>query len=156
MDSETSRSPTNASSENDEAAGEPNRLPRPTNTRVIQLLTRPQSVTNHSYVDYSLVPYSTDENILPGSTQQMDFHQRLHALLDWPESQALAAWLPHGRAFAILNPVKFESSACKRFFGHSRWSKFLNQLGRKGYKELTTSRHRNTYYSQVNYRAVAC
>lgn len=123
---------------------------RPTNTRVIQLLKRSRNVVNHSYVDYSLVPYRPADNVLPDSIDGMNFPQKLHLILDHSEARDLAVWLPHGRAFKIINPTKFEKIVCPKYFGHKRYSSFLNQVGVHGFKVITRARDRNCFYSQVN------
>lgn len=127
----------------------------PTNTRVIQLLKRPRMVVNHSYVDYSLVPFDPNDNVIPSSSDKTDidklsFHQKLHVILELSNSQHIACWLPHGRAFSILNPAKFESTICPEYFGHSRYSSFLHQLGIQGYKRITKAQNKHVYYSQVS------
>ena len=124
---------------------------RPTNTRVIQLLKRPRTVVNHSYVDYSLVPYHPRDNALPKSIDEMDFHQKLHLILSHPEARDFAAWLPHGRAFKIINPTKFEKIICPKYFGHKRYSSFLNHVGVNGFKIITQASYRNSFYSQVSF-----
>jgi len=126
----------------------------PTNTRVIQLLKRPRTVVNHSYVDYSLVPYHPADNALPNSINEMNFHQKLHHILNHPEARGLAAWLPHGRAFKITNPTKFEQNICPKYFGHKRYSSFLNQVGVYGFKTITKARDRNSFYSQLFLRGL--
>ena len=122
----------------------------PQNTRVIQLLKRPRTIVNHSYVDYSLVPFEMEENKLPEFIEKMDFHQKMHSILSQEaESKGACQWLRHGRAFQIIDPVRFEKSFCSKYFGHNRYSSFLHQLGIHGYKLLSTNPQRNVYYSQV-------
>lgn len=121
----------------------------PQNTRVIQLFSRPRTVVNHSYVDYSLVPFQVEENKLPTSVKKMDFHQKLHAILCDVDNQHVCTWVRHGRAFRIIDPVEFEKTVCPKFFGHSRYSSFLHQIGIQGYKVLSTRPYRKVYYSQV-------
>ena len=123
----------------------------PQNTRVIQLLKRPRTIVNHSYVDYSLVPFVSEENKLPAFIEKMDFHQKMHSILsrEPDESKGVCGWMHHGRAFRIIDPVQFEKSLCPKYFGHNRYSSFLHQVGLHGYKVLSGNLHRNVYYSQV-------
>ena len=121
----------------------------PQNTRVIQLLKRPRTIVNHSYVDYSLVPFVPEDNELPAFIEKMDFHQKMHSILS-QEAKGACGWMYHGRAFRIIDPVQFEKSFCPKYFGHNRYSSFLHQLGLHGYKLLSGSPHTNVYYSQVS------
>lgn len=125
---------------------------RATNTRVVQLLKRPRTVVNHSYVDYSLVPFEPTENMLPPLVKDMDFHQKIHHILSRTETQEVAGWLPHGRAFRIFNPSQFETKVCPVYFQNNRYSTFLHQLGVHGYKLLFRGHNKNAYYSQVRER----
>ena len=134
---------------NKETAPAPSTNRHPRNTRVIQLLKRPRTIVNHSYVDYSLVPFEQEENLLPPLIENMDFHQKMHSILDDMDSKGACTWVRHGRAFRIIDPVKFEKRICPKYFGHNRYSSFLHQVGIHGYKLISTSPDRNVYYSQV-------
>lgn len=134
---------------------EPSLALRPTNTRVIQLLKRPRTVVNHSYIDYSLVPFKSEENELPNKIEDMDFHQKLHDILGQSSVRDFVCWLSHGRAFKVSNPAQFETVVCPAYFGHRRYSSFLHQLGIHGYKHLSRGPDRNAFYSQVHTRTHA-
>ena len=134
----------------DKTAAAPSSSQYPQNTRVIQLMKRPRTVVNHSYVDYSLVPFEIEQNKLPTSIESMNFHQKMHAILGDVDSKHACTWMRHGRSFRIIDPVQFEKLICPKYFGHSRYSSFLHQIGRHGYKALSGSAHRGVFYSQVN------
>jgi hypothetical protein len=127
------------------------------NTRVIQMVKRPCTVVNHSYVDYSLVPPGL-EDIRPEDIasieriESMDFHRKMHHMLARSDLAEAISWRSHGRAFKIIAPSKFEKLACQEYFGHKRYSSFLYQLGVHGYKKLTAGRDRGSYYSPVRTR----
>ena len=122
--------------------------PPPVNARIIQMVKTPYTTVNHSYVDYSLVPPGPGYNARP-SIEEMDFHQKLHAMLSRPEFSDSISWVWHGRAFKLLVPSKFEKTACFEYFGHKRYSSFLYQLGVHGYKQLSAGKDKGAYYSPV-------
>lgn len=100
----------------------------PLNTRVMQMVKTPHNVVNHSYVDYSLVPHGPDEKTAPTNIDDMDFHQKLYDMLGRSDLQGIIGWLPHGRAFRVNVPSKFEKTVCQAYFGHKRYSSFLYQV----------------------------
>lgn len=120
----------------------------PANARVIQMVKNPYTVVNHSYVDYSLVPPS-DDYAFPTKVEDMEFHQKLHSMLDCSDLSDAICWLWHGRALRIMVPSKFEKMACVEYFGHKRYSSFLYQLGIHGYKQLSAGKDRGAFYSPV-------
>ena len=120
----------------------------PANARVIQMVKNAYTVVNHSYLDYSLVPPS-DNYAFPTKVEDMDFHQKLHSMLDRNDLSDAICWLSHGRAFRIMVPSKFEKMACVEYFGHKRYSSFLYQLGIHGYKQLSAGKDRGAFYSPV-------
>lgn len=121
----------------------------PMNTRVIQMVKTPHTVVNHSYVDYSLVPPGPEDKNRPKQIQQMDFHQKLYSILGRDDLKDIIGWLPHGRAFRVNVPSRFEKVVCQEYFRHTRYSSFLYQLGLHGYKQISTGRDRGAYYSPV-------
>ena len=122
---------------------------QPSNSRVIQTVRTPHTVSNHSYVDYSLVPPGHEDNTRPKQIQDMDFHQMLHSMLSRDDLAHSIRWLSHGRAFRIDIPTSFEKIVCPEYFGHKRYSSFLYQLGAHGYKTISTGIDKGAFYSSV-------
>ena len=106
-------------------------------------------------MDYSLVTPDSEDSVKPSSIQDMDFHQKLHAMLARDDLADVICWLSHGRAFRIKVPSRFEKTACLEYFGHKRYSSFLYQLGVHGYKQITTGTDRGAYYSPVRASTLA-
>jgi hypothetical protein len=117
---------------------------------------------NHSYRDFSQVP-AADDYVPPTQTADMTFAQTVHFILSQSTTTTNGAkqdddfshcitWLPHGRAFKVINPVLFEQTVCPRFFGHGRYSSFLRQLNNHGFKHLSKGVDRNSYYHEFMLR----
>lgn len=123
----------------------------PMHTRAIQMVKTPHTVVNHSYVDYSLAPPTSEDNQQkPKPINEMDFHEKLHSMLGRIEFQDSIGWLPHGRAFRVAIPSRFEKTVCPEYFGHKRYSSFLYKLGVHGYKQISAGTDRGAYYSPVS------
>jgi hypothetical protein len=80
----------------------------------------------------------------------MPFAQKVHHMVSDEEGDASCiTWMPHGRAFKILFPNLLEKEALPKHFGHSRYSKFLMELKRSGFKPITSGTDRGCYYHEV-------
>ena len=121
----------------------------PVNARTIQLVKVPHTVVNHSYVDYSRVVPDPEDNERPSKIADMGFHDKLHHILARSEFVEFIRWLPHGRAFRVEVPSKFEKTVCPEYFDHKRYSSFLYQVGVHGYKQISAGKDRGAYYSPV-------
>jgi hypothetical protein len=67
-----------------------------------------------------------------------EFPIKLYAMLELAEnlvefSQAVT-WLPHGRAFRILNKVKFMEEVVPLFFNQTKFRSFNRQLNLWGFR----------------------
>lgn len=56
------------------------------------------------------------------------FPMRLHKILCMPEYEAYITWLPHGRAWRIINKVFFEKKVIPHHFRHARYASFMRQV----------------------------
>jgi uncharacterized protein YktA (UPF0223 family) len=83
----------------------------------------------------------------------MTFAQKLHHLLSQQEEaySNCIAWLPHRRAFRIINPKRMEETRIlEHYCGHNRYSAgFLIQLKKYRLKALTSGKDVNCYYHEV-------
>jgi hypothetical protein len=121
----------------------------PVEPRVIQLIKKPRTYINHSYRDFSSVPPEMNY-VVPENISDMTFSQRMHHILSQEEYKKWIGWHPHGRAFQILVPKKLEQGQIlQRYFGHSRYSSFLRQLSKHGFKHISNGPDRNSYYHEV-------
>eukprot|EP00977_Amphora_coffeiformis_P008341 scaffold1889_cov198-Amphora_coffeaeformis.AAC.3 len=109
---------------------------------IVQTVKPKAATTNHSYRDFSKVPPPPGYNP-PKSIQEMTFSQRVHDMLSQPRYESTITWMPHGRAFRVVVPKSFESELCPRYFQHNRYSSFLRDLNKHGFKHLTKGDDRN-------------
>ena len=56
------------------------------------------------------------------------FPSQLHEMLSNPEYSEYITWLPHGRAWRILQRTQFERMVIPRHFRHGHYSSFMRQV----------------------------
>ena len=75
---------------------------------------------------------TTDIHVEVGVSGKRDpastFVSRLHAILGNPEYAACISWLPHGRAWIILDKLQFEADVIPSHFRHARYASFMRQV----------------------------
>lgn len=59
-------------------------------------------------------------------------------------------WMPHGRAFKVIDPKACENDVLPRFFKQSKWTSFVRQLNLWGFKRLTHGEDAGAYVSCAN------
>ena len=123
-----------------------NRLPRdpdfPTMPVTIQSFKARRGIMNHSYRDFSQVPPDAGYKA-PAKIEEMSFAQKVHHILSQPEHEQFVSWMPHGRAFKVHVPKVFEGSVLPTYFGHRRYSSFLRDLNKYGFKHISKGQDRN-------------
>jgi hypothetical protein len=72
----------------------------------------------------------------------------MHAILSNKELSSIIEWLPHGRAWRILNPRIFELHILPKYFNHNKLSSFVRQTNGWGFRRLTQGYDRNAYYHE--------
>jgi hypothetical protein len=121
----------------------------PVEPRVIQVVDKPRTYINHSYRDFSSVPAKMNY-AFPEKISDMTFSQSMYHILSQEEYKKWIRWHPHGRAFQILVPKKLEQDqVLQNYFGHGRYSSFLRQLSKHGFKHISNGPDRNSYYHEV-------
>eukprot|EP00977_Amphora_coffeiformis_P023836 scaffold14501_cov163-Amphora_coffeaeformis.AAC.1 len=121
-------------------------LPRAQHPVTIQSVKSAPGATNHSYCDYSKLPPPPGYTF-PSNLDNMTFAEKVYDMLSKPRYEHSIAWMPHGRAFKIMVPKSFEAEVCPQYFGHSRYSSFLRDLNKYGFKHLTKGEDRNCKFS---------
>jgi hypothetical protein len=86
---------------------------------------------------------------VPTNIGDMVFAQKVHHMVSSEADASYITWMPHGRAFKILFPSLLEKEALQKYFGHSRYSKFLTELKRSGFKPIASGTDRGCYYHEV-------
>ena len=83
-------------------------------------------------------PTAQKTNIIMARSREQ-FPVKLYSLLDMAHMQGIGcsgavAWLPHGRAFKILDENEFMEVAVPMFFKQTKIRSFYRQLNLWGYK----------------------
>jgi hypothetical protein len=82
------------------------------------------------------------------------FPIKLHGILSNPEFQDIIAWLPHGRAWRILQHKAFEEKVIPMYFRHGRYSSFARQVNGWGFRRITHGPDYNAYYHEMFLRGL--
>lgn len=77
------------------------------------------------------------------------FPEKLMEVLSRGDIDTIIQWLPHGRAFIVLNPQVFVKEVLPRFFKQSKFMSFTRQLNLWGFKRITKGRDAGAYYHQL-------
>ena len=88
---------------------------------------------------------------VPGTLKSLSFAEKLHHLLGQEEFQDSIAWVPHGRAFRILDPKRLEGlQVLQPYFGYGDYSTFLTELQQNGFKRTERGEGKNAFYHEVS------
>jgi hypothetical protein len=61
----------------------------------------------------------------------LPFPVKLHYILSHPDYQQYLTWLPHGRAWRILNPKWFEEKVIPMYFRSHKYTSFMRQVSQR-------------------------
>lgn len=86
----------------DESIGNGDDKSRPSALVGSSAAVEPNQAARPTYVDYSHVPPDPVDQSRGGKDPAQTFPMKLHSILSSPEFQDIIAWLPHGRAWRIL------------------------------------------------------
>jgi len=90
---------------------------------------------DHTYHDFST--YIEDGGrIEKHKKSDRNFPARLHAILSDEQYSHIIAWMPHGRAWKVLNKKLLVDEVIPEFFGQSKFASFTRQLSGWGFKRL--------------------
>lgn len=85
----------------------------------------------------------------PQSLQSQKLPSKLAAMLSDPDLASVITWMPHGRAWKILNRELFSSFALPRYFGHSNHASFVRIVNAWGFRRISIGVDRDSYYHEL-------
>eukprot|EP00545_Synedropsis_sp_CCMP1620_P010312 CAMPEP_0119016754 /NCGR_PEP_ID=MMETSP1176-20130426/14335_1 /TAXON_ID=265551 /ORGANISM="Synedropsis recta cf, Strain CCMP1620" /LENGTH=179 /DNA_ID=CAMNT_0006970281 /DNA_START=12 /DNA_END=548 /DNA_ORIENTATION=- len=76
------------------------------------------------------------------------FPQRLMEMLSEPTNVDAITWLPHGKAFIIINRQKFANSVLPKYFRKTKYTSFTRKLNRWNFTRVTRGPELGAYYHE--------
>ena len=76
-------------------------------------------------------------------------HTQLMEVLDRPDMDTIITWMPHGRAFIVLQPQQLRDNVLPRFFKQTKFMSFTRQLNLWGFKRITKGDDSGAYYHEL-------
>jgi hypothetical protein len=90
---------------------------------------------DHTYRDFSC--FLERGGVVPKHKKsENNFPARLHKLISDPSNSHIIAWMPHGRAWKILDKKLLLSVAAPKYFSQTKFPSFTRQLNGWGFKRL--------------------
>jgi len=77
------------------------------------------------------------------------FPMKLMEVLSRADTEDCISWLPHGRAFVVLQSQVFAKEVLPRFFKQSKFMSFTRQLNLWGFKRITKGTDARAYYHEL-------
>ena len=104
--------------------------------------------TDHTYHDFSTY-IKNGGRVEKHKKSDRNFPARLHAILADDQFSHIIAWMPHGRAWKVLNKKLLMEEVVPEYFGQSKYASFTRQLSGWGFKRLhQTGRDFGCYYHE--------
>lgn len=76
------------------------------------------------------------------------FPQRLMEILSEPTNADAITWLPHGKAFIIINRQKFANYVLPKYFRKTKYTSFTRKLNRWNFTRVTRGPELGAYYHE--------
>lgn len=76
------------------------------------------------------------------------FPQRLMEILSEPTNVDAITWLPHGKAFIIINRQKFANNVLPKYFRKTKYTSFTRKLNRWNFTRVTRGPELGAYYHE--------
>lgn len=107
-------------------------------------------ISGVSYTDFSQ-EVEVDSAAGSCSTREsvQTFPMKLHSILSKSEFAEIICWLPHGRAWRILQHRAFEEIVIPLYFRHGRYSSFARQVNGWGFTRIASGPDYNAYYHEL-------
>jgi len=83
-----------------------------------------------------------------GEESSKIFPQRLMELLNEPSNHDAIIWLPHGKAFLIIDRQKFSTKVLPKYFRKTKYASFTRKLNRWNFSRITQGQDLGTYYHE--------
>lgn len=107
-----------------------------------------------TYRDYSHIPAPKNKRAVPsslkGCPKEPTFPAKLHRILSSQQFRHVITWLPHGRAWKILDQEVFEEQVIPLFFKHGHYSSFARQVNGWGFRRIHNGNDTSAYYHEVS------
>lgn len=102
----------------------------------------------YHYRDYSIMrdPDPLTPLCIPG--QVPNFLAKLHAILARSDLEGIITWLPHGRAWRVINIPEFESQVIPKYFVHAKYTSFIRQANGWGFRRMIQGPDHGAYYHE--------
>ena len=81
------------------------------------------------------------------------FPEKLMEVLDRADLEGIITWMPHGRAFIVLQPQQLREVVLPRFFKQTKFMSFTRQLNLWGFKRITKGVDSGAYYHELFLRS---
>jgi hypothetical protein len=108
--------------------------------------TTKSSLIDHTYYDFSTRELS--ELLPPGPRRnasddrqkgRITFPMKLHAIVSNPKYRHIICWMPHGRAWKILDKDLLASVVCRENFNHENFDSINRSINGWGFKVRCTT-----------------
>jgi hypothetical protein len=100
---------------------------------------------NNAHLEKSDGDLSPDEEI---DENAKIFPQRLMEILTEPTNADAITWLPHGKAFIIINRQKFANMVLPKYFRKTKYTSFTRKLNRWNFTRVTRGPELGAYYHE--------
>lgn len=90
---------------------------------------------DHSYHDFSTF-IANGGKVEKHKKSDRNFPARLHAILADERYAHIITWMPHGRAWKVLDKDLLVETVIPKYFGQSKFASFTRQLSGWGFKRL--------------------
>ncbi len=91
--------------------------------------------TDHTYREFSTY-IERGGKIDKHKKSDRNFPALLHIMLSDEQYSHIISWMPHGRAWKIIDKELLMEEAAPKFFGQSKYASFARQLSGWGFKRL--------------------
>lgn len=105
-----------------------------------------ESVNGSNNNDKSSVNVFPDDD--EGDENAKIFPQRLMEILSNPNNQDAISWLPHGKAFLIVNRQRFADRVLPHYFRKTKYTSFTRKLNRWNFTRVTRGPELGAYYHE--------